>query len=106
MAYTSTRTVARFVAGESAPSPADALAGNPIVNQFGNIALLDLQEDGRTVILDTTVEPPVLRLSRAVVSAAMGYLESDGSFTSTGNYALRAEVSGNYTGPQSTLDLY
>lgn len=106
MAYTYTRTRATFVAGEHAPSPEAAAQGGLIVNQFDNIALSGLEEDGRTVVLDETVQPPVLRLARAVVNAAIGYADPDGTFVRTGTYASRAEVSGIYSGPGSELDLY
>lgn len=106
MAYTYTHTHATFTAGEHAPSPENAAQGAPIVNQFGNVALSGFEVDGQTVVLDETVQPPVLRLARAMVTAALGYEAVDGSFVSTGMYADPAEVSGVYSGPGSELDLY
>lgn len=105
MAYTYTSTSAIFRAGEHAPSAVDAAQGEPIVNQFGNIALSGLEVDGHTVVLDETVEPPVLRLARAMVTAVSGYTDEGGSFVRTGTYANRARVSGVYAGPRSELDL-
>ena len=106
MAYTYTRTRATFVAGEHAPSAENAVQGELIANQFGNIALMGFEVDGRTVILDETVQPPVLKLAHAMVTAASGYTDKDGSFVRTGTYASPAEVSGVYSGPGSELDLY
>lgn len=105
MAHTYTRTHNTFVAGKRAPSPENAVQGEWIVNRFGTAALSGFEVDGRTVILDETVEPPVLRLAGAMVTAASGYVHPDGTFMRTGTYAYPAEVSGIYTGPDSELDL-
>ena len=56
------------------------------------------------VILDETVEPPVLKLAKAIVRAEMGRTEDDGSFKRDMTYAAEARVSGIYHGPGSVLD--
>jgi hypothetical protein len=106
MAYTHTRASNTFTAGESAPSAKEALnIDSLIVNQFGNIAVQGFQEDGVSVRLDATVEPPVLYLAEAATTALLGGVNPDGAFVRYGNeFDTRSvTVTGQYTWPGSEI---
>jgi hypothetical protein len=109
MAYTFTRTSTTFIAGERAPSAVEAHEGAAIVNRYGNIALhgLEIDSDNResSIVLDTSTEPPVLRLKNVLASISFGNVNSIGEFvqlTSQPNQMMQ-KVNGEYSGPDSEL---
>jgi hypothetical protein len=112
MAYTSTRTANIFTAGESAPSPENAISAL-VPNQLGNLALDGFSVDNRNprskVELDSTVEPPVLVLNEAVTNILSGYFDTENGgfvpFASTYQFVDKHTVSGEYSGPGSQLSL-
>ncbi len=104
--YTSTRTGLIFNTAETAPSAEKVIDdGALITNKHGNIALTGFVEDGETVIIDRSTEPPTLHLKGAGVTALYGYTDGDGEFVQYKNEASSnsAEITGIYTGPSSQL---
>lgn len=109
--FTSTRTATTFTAGEHAPSAVEVHTGAQVVNQYGNIALQGLVIDPgdrmSQIELDTSVEPPVLRLENVFVTALFGDTDSNGKFVQSGHELNQTSqrVSGDYAGPGSELKL-
>ena len=102
-----------FTAGEHSPSPTDAFnsEGRLIVGTSGMIALKGFMVDpfvrGSEVTLDESVEPPVLRLRKAMTSTLFGDQRPNGEFVQWTNEMNQGEhiVSGDYVGPGSELEL-
>ena len=105
-------TVERFLVGESAPNAVDAEAGEKVLNNYGNIALqgfiADPLDPTSEVRLDTTVEPPVLHLNKALTRTLFGYTNKGTSEFVQYNHELPHAhhiVSGVYSGPNCELEL-
>lgn len=100
-----------FVAGEHAPSAIEAFEGKAIVDQYGNIALKGFIVDPLTpeseVSLDVSVEPPILHLRKVMASTLFGELNQRGEFQQWSHEMNQGEhiLSGDYTGPQSVLEI-
>lgn len=110
MAFTSARTRTRFLSGEHAPAPQEAAISDiQIPNHLGNLVLnvpqIDVAERSGRILLDTSVEPPVLRFDEAPVEVLFGQPDVDGNFIQF-EHELRSglyQVSGDYSGPGSEL---
>ena len=102
-----------FITSEQSPSPDDVVEGYAvIVNVTGNLALSDFREDPENLLssveLDTSVEPPVLRLYQANATSIIGRTNPvNGEFVpSQQRHRLGVRlVSGTYAGPNSALDV-
>jgi len=101
-----------FTAADHVPSPVEVMEGASIVNNFGNIALSGIVVDPTNplskVELDTSIDPPVLRMNNVLMSTLFGHWsEDEGRFVQYDNEANQGEhiVSGNYAGPGSVLHL-
>ncbi|HEY1085314.1 MAG TPA: hypothetical protein VGE34_01135 [Candidatus Saccharimonadales bacterium] len=101
-----------FTAADHVPSASEVFDGAIVVNNFGNIALsgavVDPTDTSSRLELDTSVEPPILRMNNVLMSTLFGYWSEDESqFVQYDHEANQGEhiVSGDYTGPGSVLDL-
>lgn len=109
--YTSTRTSTTFTAGEFAPNASEAFDGAIIVNELGNLAITELVADPNDrdshIELDSSVEPPVLRLKNVLATLQFGDTDSSGEFTQQtfSPNQMTQKVNGDYVGPESELKL-
>lgn len=109
--YTSTRTSTTFTASEHAPTATEVFEGAPVVNRYGNLALTDLVTDPNdresNIELDTSVEPPALRLKNVLATVQFGNIAAGGEFAQQTYFPnqMTQKVNGDYTGPDSTLRL-
>ncbi len=112
MAFSRTRAQTRFTAGEQAPAPMEAIGGDiQITNHVGNLVLNVPQVDpaarSGSILLDTSVEPPVIRFIRASVEVLYGMPDDDGNFVQFDHElnSGRTQVNGVYAGPGSELSV-
>ena len=95
-----------------APTPENAVSGDQILNVQENIGLrLAPDQPESAVFLDTSVEPPVLRLNRALASCTLSVLGVDDTgelIPTPPDYPKGTDqfIEGVYEGPGSTLGIF
>ncbi len=102
------RPMRGFIAHATAPNAEDAYKGAFIPDELGIYALRSYTCGFRYAILDTSTEPPTLRLEEARMTFAEGSLYNDdrGFVPYNDRYSVFNSVtSGEYTGPGSRLKI-
>lgn len=98
----------RFVAHNAAPSAEEAYAGSFVPNDLGIQAVRCFTKGLECAVLDTTTEPPTLRLTEAPVNLVEGSLyNQERKFEPYGdkNSLWVYTATGTYQGPGSELEL-
>jgi hypothetical protein len=107
MSFSYSQSNLTFTVGERGgvtPSAEEFVAGSPVVNQYENIELRLL--NGSEGDIDRSVEPPVVRLRRAVVKCAFGEFNNKGEFVQLDGVSLGEQrATGVYSGVGSQLSL-